>query len=116
MAALPVRAVAEAPKTHRGFPLPCRLPTRRPRTPITVLPGSGLPVFGAERSRSVDNWLRQQVAAAHIGHRRLAALQVDGLDGLRGHLAAVGGLGAGDDFLAVGGNQGVVFEFHADSY
>ena len=75
-----------------------------PAGPDTVLLGSGLPVFGAERSRSVDNWLRQQVAAAHIGHRRLAALQIDGLDGLRGHLAAVGGLGAGDDFLAVGGN------------
>jgi hypothetical protein len=60
-------------------------------------------------------WLRQHLGAAHIGHRRIAAPQVDGLDGLRGHLTAFGAPGAGDDFLAVGRDYGVVFKLHANS-
>jgi hypothetical protein len=68
-----------------------------------------------ELSRSAAGRLWQRLAATHIGHRRLAALQVDGLDGLRGHLAAVGAPSAGDDFLTVIRNYGVVFELYATS-
>jgi hypothetical protein len=66
-----------------------------------------------ELSRSSAGRSWQQLAAAHIGHRRLSSLQVDGLNGLRGHLAAIGAPGPSDDFLAGGCNQGVVFEFYA---
>ena len=116
MAGLPVHAVAEAPRPV--VTSLCRADSRRaaPRSAIALLPFSKLPAPGAGYSRPESGWLREQLAAAHIGHRRLAALQVNGLDGLRGHLAAVGAPGASDDFLAVGCDYRGVFELHANSF